>query len=127
MVTECKVEKNLGEDDGVVVTMDGSVVPHEDLFDFDNGQSFCLPQDENQPNITIAFPSLVLIMEISIRGSDKTFPFSDAFITNYTLSYSQDGHFIDYINDLGSTVSDLEQNRLLVVMFLIGLHCFRCQ
>jgi len=97
----------VNEDDGVVVTMNGSVVPHEDLFDFDSGQSFCLPDDEDHPYFTIAFPSLVLIMEFSIRGSDKTYPFPDAFITSYTLSYSQNGHFVDYINDLGSIVSDL--------------------
>ena len=107
MITECKAERNLGEDDGVVVTMNGSVVPHEDLFDFDSGQSFCLPNDEDHPYFTIAFPSPVQIMEFSIHGSDNTSPFPDTFITSYTLAYSQDGHFVDYINDLGSTVSDL--------------------
>ncbi|XP_065898539.1 uncharacterized protein [Dysidea avara] len=111
--SECKVERNLGEDDGVVVTMDGSVVRHEDLFDFDDGQSFCLPSGEDHPNITITFPSVVLIMEFGIHGFDNTFPFSDAFVTSYTLSYLQDGHFVDYVNDLGTTVftvSDVDKH-----------------
>ena len=125
MLTECKVERNLGEDDGVVVTMDGSVVRHEDLFDFDDGQSFCLPSGEDHPNITITFPSVVLIMEFGIHGFDNTFPFSDAFVTSYTLSYLQDGHFVDYVNDLGTTVSFcLKLTRLLY--FIIGFHCVRC-
>ena len=56
MTIECKAEKNLSEDDGVVVTMDGSMVPNKDLFNFDNGQSFAYPVMRTTPISPLHFP-----------------------------------------------------------------------
>jgi len=116
----------LGKDDGVEVSVDGSIVSHEDLVDFDNGGPFCLSTVEERPNITITFPAVVQIMEIGIRGNNIIFPFPDQYITNYTLSYLEEGgDFVDYINDLHLTVSDAFH--MWLFSFSIVLHCFRFQ
>ena len=74
-----------------------------DLLEFnDTGRTYCVPTDMRPFTMTISYSSPVLLTEIGIHGHDGTF--GNDFVTEFSLSFSEDGsNFTDYIQGAKST------------------------
>ena len=82
----------------------GSQIFHGDLFNFDDtGEFYCAPSNQDNPIITITFPTTVLLTEIGIHGNDG-FLDSNDYVTRFSLSYENDGNFTEYIRQTGLMV-----------------------
>ena len=106
VVTECRSESQLNSDQYVdSVTVSGSQINTDDLFNFGNARKYCGPTSTRPFTMIITYSSSVLLREIGIDGRDRTFPQSNQYVTSFSLSFSEDGdNFTEYIRDTGSTV-----------------------
>ena len=106
VVTECRSESQLNSDQYVdSVTVSGSQINTDDLFNFGNARKYCGPTSMRPFTITITYTSPVLLREIGIDGRDRGFFQSNWYVTSFSLSFSEDGdNFTEYIRDTGSTV-----------------------
>ena len=81
--------------------------------------------------MTITYCSPVLLREIGIHGRDRTFPLSNQYVTNFSMSFSEDGdNFIEYIRDTGSTVCCVSNTHVFtdyVCVLLIFCRSLLCQ
>lgn len=115
---ECQEENQLGNNADTVVTVNGTQINHDDLFDFDfRAPRYCVPTDTSPPTLTILFSSSILLTEIGIRGSPGLLPLQDQFVKSFSLSYAVGGHFTTYTRANGLTVCSIR----IVVSFVLYL------
>ena len=80
-------------------------IDHDDLFTFeDENFVYCAPANGGPVTMTITFPEEFILLEIDVRGYDSIIPFSDRYVTSFSLSYASNGTFNQYIRDAGSVV-----------------------
>ena len=105
-ITECPVISQIADFTGVVAIVNGVRVDHDDLFTFeDESFVYCASSTNGAPiTITITFPEELILLEIDIRGNDRIFPFSNQYVTSFSLSYASNGTIVQYIRDTGSVV-----------------------
>ena len=102
---ECHSESQLGNNDDTVVTLNGTQINHNDLFNFgSHADQYCVPTTTNTPTLIIMFPSSVLLTEVGIRGSAGSLPLRDQFVKSFSLSYVVGDNFTDYVRANGLTV-----------------------
>ena len=114
-VTECESESHLNNDQYVdSVTVSGSQINTDDLFNFGNAQKYCGPTSTRPFTITITYSSPVLLREIGIDGFDRRLFQSNQYVTSFSLSFSEDGdNFTEYVRDTGSTVCHINNTHVL--------------
>ena len=106
-ITECPISHEIADFSGVTASVDNGIgVNHDDLFTFeDEDFVYCASTANGSPiTLTITFPEALILLEIAIRGNDRIFPFSNQYVSSFSLSYARDGTFIPYIRDTGSVV-----------------------
>ena len=104
-ITECPVVSQIADFTGVVAIVNGVRVDHDDLFTFeDESFVYCASTNGAPITMTITFPEELILLEIDIRGNDRIFPFSNQYVTSFSLSYASNGTFIQYIRDTNSAV-----------------------
>ena len=119
VVTECQSESQLNSDRYVdSVTVNGSPIDADSLFNFGNAGRYCGPTDMKPFTINIAYSSPVLLREIDIQGSNQILgpsPLFESYVTSFSLSFSEDdGNFTEYIRDTGSTVCHINNKHVLI-------------
>ena len=106
MISECQEVDQLGNNADTMVTVNGTKINNDDLFDFGylTGR-YCISTDTRPPTLNISFSTSVLLMEIGIRGMPFPLPLLDQFVQSFSLSYVvNDNNITNYTRANGLTV-----------------------
>ena len=77
-ITECPVISQIADFAGILASVNGVGIDHDDLFTFeDESFVYCASSTNGGPiTMTITFPEELVLLEIDIRRNDRIFPFS---------------------------------------------------